>query len=410
MLMTICAVLISFLLLFSTQHSIHFDTFYLNVMILTGGTAVFLATIFLHTFILMPLGYLEQKLIPNVMKLVRHDGALRIGRLFLFFFTLVSYVYVAGVSRIQNIDYQDWFFLIWFVLFGISLDILCDTWGRFVNLLSPSFLVSHISHEAIKSIQNDDHPSLLNDLDSLAEIGLHSVEKSKLALSTQTLQVIPPILKTFFDSSKSIGHPSHNLGQRQSNSGGDESNFIVFYLLQRLELINDRALRERQETACRQMMMSLGKMIVYCAQFDFSMVSFPTHFLTKFGLKAQQHHFDEVTVLATSTLLEISKTILTEIDITYAELQEPFQALINGLTAIAKSTFKKQKNTSIKVLIQPLVDLKALFQTEKIARHRDTPAIVQQINNILDEFAVLEQVLQTLPPIPGIESNEGLTP
>lgn len=132
------------------------------------------------------------------------------------------------------------------------------------------------------------------------------------------------------------------------------------------------------------------------------MVPFPTHFLTKFGLKALQHHFSEVTVLTTSTLQEIARTILTEIDITYSELQEPFQAIINGLDAIAKATFKKDKSTSIKVLVQPFVDLKALFQTEKMSKHPDTPVILSEIERVIEEFTVLEQVMRSIPPIPEL--------
>jgi hypothetical protein len=410
MLITLCAILMSILLMFFAPLGIHLDETHLTVIMLTGGTALLLGTIFLYTFILIPLEHLEQKLIPNLMQLVRHDGTLHAGRVILFLFPLISYLCVALIPHIENIHYQHWFFFGWLIFFGIALDIFRDSWRRLVNFLNPSFLVSRISNQAEKAIQNDNRTFLLNDFDSLAEIALRAVEKSKLALSTQALQTFPPLLKIFFDSSKSIGHASRDLNTSQDIRGGDESSFLIFYLLQRLELIYDKALRDRQETVCRQMVMMMGKIIIHCAQFDLSMVSFPTHFLTKFGLKAQQHHFDEVTELTTSTLLEVAKTILTEIDITYAELEEPFQAIINGLTAIARGSFKKRKDTSIKVLVQPLVDLKALFQTEKMAQHRDTPAIVQKINNVLDEFAILEQVMQTIPTIPDMEPPEGTAP
>lgn len=406
MLITICAILVSLFMVFFFPVPIDFEAIYLTVIMLVGGTSILLVTIFLNTFILIPFEYLEQKLIPNLTDIVRRDTPLRFGRIYLFLFVLITYLCVAFVSRIQDVRYQDWFFLAWLVCFGVALDILRDSWKRLLNLLSPSFLTSHISDQAERAIQNDNKNELLNSLDSLAEIGVRSVEKSKLALSTQALQTFPPLLKVYFDSAKSIGHISRDINGQQNVQGGDASSFLVFYLLQRLELINDKALRDRQETVCRQMIMSMGKIIVHCAQFDLSMVSFPTHFLTKFGLKAQQHYFDEVTVLTTSTLLEVAKTILTEIDVTYAELEDPFKSIINGLAALARGSFKRHKDTSIKVLVQPLVDLKAMFQTEKMAQHRDTPAIVQQIDNVLDEFSVLEQVMQAIPPIPGMESSE----
>jgi hypothetical protein len=404
--MTIFAIIISIIIAFLTPPAIDFVAVHSAFIMLVGGTAILLATVFLNTFILMPLQYLEQQLIPNLMNLVRRDRPLKFGRVILYLFTLVSYLCVALVSRIENIYYKDWFFLFWLIFFGIALDVFRDSWHRLVNFLNPSFLVKHFSHDAIRAIQNDQSSQLLSGLDSLAEIGVRSVEKSKLALSTQTLQTFPSIIQTFLECARSISHTSSDI-KEQEKGEGDEESYTIFYLLQRLELINDKALRDRQETVCRQMIMAMGKIIVQCAKYDLSLVAFPTHFLTKFGLKAQQHHFDEVTVLTTSTLLEIAKTILRDIDITYAELQEPFRSIITGLEAIAKSTFKKHKDTSIKVLIQPFIDLKGFFRTEKMANHRDTPVILQEIDRILEEFSVLEQVMQSIPPILDSETPEG---
>jgi hypothetical protein len=211
-------------------------------------------------------------------------------------------------------------------------------------------------------------------------------------------------MDVFFASSKSVARI--NVDKKiEKISGRDEASYTIFYLLQRLELINDRALEYRLETVCRQMIMTLGKIIVSCAKFDLSTVSFPTHFLAKFGLKALQHHFGEVGVLTTSTLLEIAKTILRDVDVTYSELQEPFQSIINGLDAIAKATFKKEKNTSIQVLTQPFEDLKSLFQLDKMVNHPDTPVIRHEIDRVLEEFTVLGQVMRAIPPIPNLEET-----
>lgn len=397
MLITLCAIAIAILMELFTPTALTFHPLYLIALMLTGGTLIFLGTIFLNTLILNPLNQLEQKLIPNLMNLLRHNFPLRLGRFLLFLFPLLSFVCVAILLAV-DVPYQKWLFLGWIVTFGLSLDVLRDSWLRLVNFLNPTYLVEHFSQEAKIAIQNDKDQTLWQSLDGLSEICLRSVEKSKLALSAQTLQTFPPIIHAFFASSKSIAH--FNADQTvEKETGRDEASYTIFYLLQRLELINDKALHNRLETICRQMIMTMGKLIVYGAQYDLSMVSFPTHFLTKFGLKAQQHHFDEVAVLTTSTLLEISKTIIQDIDLTYADLQDPFRAIINGLAAIARNTFKKDKQTNIKVLTQPLIDLKAFFETEKMAKHRDTPVIIQEINGVLEEFQVLEQMMHSIPTI-----------
>jgi len=409
MFITLSAILVSLFIFFFSLIPLNFDPMHLAVLFGAGGTVIFLAIIFLKTFALMPFEYLEQKLIPNVMNLIQRDIPLRIGHVYLFLFVFISYISIPLISNIPDMDRQ-WAFLAWMILFGVALDFLHDHWRRYVNFLNPSFLVSHVYQQAKKAIRNDNREALLSDLNNLGEIGLHAVEKSKLALSTQALQTFPSLLKTYFDAAKSISHISTKIDTEKNEEGGDAANYVVFYLMQRLELINDKALRDRQETVCRQMIMTLGKIIVHSSQFDLSMVSFPTHFLTKFGLKAQQHYFDEVTVLTTSTLLEVSKTIVAEVDVTYADLQIAFQSIVHGLAAIARATFKKEKDTNIKVLVQPLVDVQTLFKSDKMAQYKDTPAILEQINTILDEFSVLQQVMQSMPTLSTMDSSEEQMP
>ncbi len=404
MLITACALVIAFFMKFLVPFSWAFNPTYLASLMLVGGAVILAGALFLNTFILAQFENLEQNLVPNVMMLARRDPILGIVRFSLFLFPLLSFVAGAVVGHL-DIHYMDWLFFAWIVAFGIALDLLRDNWHRLVNFLNPSHLVEQFTHEAKKAIPNEKDEILWNSLDSLAEVTLRAVEKSKLALSTQALQTFPPIMHAFFSHSKSISHFVSDK-KTEKGTGRDEASYTIFYLLQRLELINDKALRMRLETVCRQMIMTLGKIIVYSAQFDLSMVTFPTHFLTKFGLKAQQHHFDEVGVLTTSTLVEIARTILTDLDLTYAELQEPFQAIINGLDALAKGTFKKDKNTNIKVLIQPLVDLKSFFLTEKMAHHPDTPVIIAKIDNALAEFGALEDVMRAIPTLSDISPME----
>ncbi|WP_068471147.1 hypothetical protein [Candidatus Protochlamydia phocaeensis] len=409
MIITLLAVLLAALTAFYFNHTpITLPLTGMAVLAAVGGSLQFLLAILLNSLILFPLEQLEQKLIPNLMELFRRDTSLRIGRVLLFLFPLMSY-FIAFLLLIPEMPYKPWIFLFWIIAFGVGLDLLKNSWRSMLHFLNPFYLVNQFTHEAKRAIQNEKDDELWKSIDNVSEVALRALEKSKIALSTQTLQAFPPIIHAFFASSKSISRI--NIDKKvEKETGRDEASYTIFYLLQRLELINDRALQLRIETVCRQMVMVMGKIIVYSAKYDLSMVSFPTHFLSKFGLKAQQHHFGEVADLTTSTLLEIARTILTEIDITYAELQEPFQAIINGLDAIAKATFKKDKNTSFQVLTHPFHDLKALFQTEKMARHPDTPVILQEIDRVLSEFEALEQVVRAIPAIPDIEDAGSLPP
>lgn len=393
---TFCSITIVLLLeLFSLAPVSVNHAMFIPLMI-SGGTAILLATFFFNTLILNSLAALEHGLVPNIMSLLIRDRPFYFSRMFLFIFPLLSYGF--SILTFQQVNHEKWVFFIWLILFGMSLDVIRGSWLRIVNFLTPSFLVKHISQEAMKSIQKNADEALWYNIDSLSEIALSAVEKGKLALATQVLQTIPPILETFFESSKSISRENQDK-QVEQITGLDEASYTVFYLLQRLELINDKSLKNNLETLCRHMIMTMGKIVRDSAKFDLSMVSFPTHLLSKFGLQAQQHHFNEVAILTTSSLIEIAKTITLEIDLTYAELEEPFRSIINGLDALAKGTFKKDKSTNIDLLIQPFFEIKKMFETEKMAKHQDTPLVTKMLNQVIGEFQALKEILNGTPSI-----------
>jgi len=409
MLITILSIIIAAAFIGYTDYvPTQIDSLPLAVLIGLGGTLMFFVTSLFYILALAPLERLEQKLIPNLVNLFRRDKILGITRLLLFLFPIISFLFVV-LMFVPSVPQKFWFFLVWVILFGLAIDLFRDSWKRMMNYLNPSFLVKILEKDAISAIVNGEDERLWNSIDGISEIGLRSIDNSKIALCTQAIQTFPPILKVFFDASKSISRMNQDEALKKQ-TGTDEASYTVFYVLQHLELINDRALKYRFESILRNMVMSLGKIIVYSAKFDLSMVSFPTHFLSKFGLKAQQHHFDEVADLTTSTLLEVAKTIITEIDITYMELQEAFRSIINGLDALAKATFQKNKNTSIAVLIEPFQQLRALFLMPKMANHPDTPVILAEIDRVLAEYDTLDKVMRAIPPIPDLAEDIGIPP
>ena len=399
MIITLAVLIITVLIEVFTPFLAVANNLHLGALTALGGTVILLTGVYFQTSILIPLENLERKLVPNLLEVARKDTFFYWGRFLMFLFPILSYIFTLIIIELPL--YQKWLFSGWLILFAIVLDFFRDGWERVANFLTPSYLVKHISQGAIKSIQIDEDDVLWNRLDDLSEIGLNAAEKGKLALSNQVLQTFPGIVQTFFDSSKSISRMNRDQEVKKM-TGRDEANYTTYYLLQRLELINDKALQNRLETVCRQMIVTMGKIVISSARYDLTMVSFPTHFLTKFGLKAQQHHYDEVSVLAVSTLIEIAKTITTDINLEYTELKEPFKSILNGLDALAKGAFKKNKQINIKTLIQPFLDIREFFKTEKMARHPDTPVIEHEIDQLLAEYKTLEDMLQGIPSMPNI--------
>jgi MFS family permease len=399
MFITVFAALIALLATFySPQFS---NPNFVALIMVTAGTAVLITFSVISGLIFAPLQTLEQNVVPRLMHQFRKDKLWHLLSLAIFLFPFLSYLLAIAFFSF-DFPYKHLLFAGWILALGAVLDLIRDSLNRTASLLNPFHGIEVLRHNAIRAIQDEQDAELWGSVDALAEVAVRAVENSQIALATQTLNMFPPILKTFFDSSKSISRVNQDSAV-EKKTGSDEVSYTVFYILQRLELINSRALEVHLSFICSHIITVLGKIIVYCAQLDLSLVTFPAHILGKLALKALQYHYDEVAALGTSTLLEVSKTIINEVDLTYAELVEPFNTIIDSVDAIAQTTFKKDKTVDIKMVAQPLKELKTIFENEKIATHRDTPEILRHIDSKIAEFEALEQVMRSIPPIPTLE-------
>ena len=364
------------------------------------GTAILIMFPLLNSFYLLPLQRLEERLIPRLFELYRQDKILNVSRFFVFLFSFFSFL-LAGAFWFLDLPFKPIFLAIWIVAFGIALDFIRTGLKRTTNYLNPYRFINTFVHQAKHSIVVDKDRDLWGSIDTLAEIAIRSIKDGKMDLSMQVLNSFPPILESFFTSSKSITRINRDQ-EIKKETGRDEAGYTVFYLLQRIELINIKALENGLVTICSHIIMILGKIITACARFDLSTVAFPTHILGKLSLMSYRYQFNEVAALGTSTLLEVAKTIISDIDLTYAELKEPFDAIINNLNYIGQATFKKDKSINPKLIAQPFRELRELFQNKKVENLQDTPYILQHIDSVLAEYEALGQVMRTIPSMPEL--------
>lgn len=401
MLISLLSLLTALLVLFlPALQSIHLNELWLASFFVLAGTTTLLLFPIMKAILFNPLIKLEQKLTPHLFKLLKNDHLLNSINFMIFLFPLISYLFAFALISL-DFTQKNIVLALWIFFFGVNLDLLRNYLKRISRYMDPSSTIDYFTREAKKAIVDSKDDKLWSALDDLSEISLQAIKNNKIALCNQSLNAFPIILKTFFDSSKSISRINQDENIEKA-TGLDEASYTVFYILQRIELIFSKALDSGFSNICSAIIVMLGKIIVNCASFDLSMVTFPVHVLGKFALKALQYRFDEIGALATSTLLEVSKTIINDNDLTYNELKDPFEAIINNLDAIAQATFKKDKTLNIAILTQSLKDLKALFQSEKMINHRDTPDIIRMIDRVLADFEALQQVMRSLPPLTGL--------
>ncbi len=346
-----------------------------------------------------PLQKADQTLTSGILQLFRKDRYIQIASYWMIIFALISSF--MGIDAFLHILAKPHVVAIWFILLGVTLDCWHYLMKRIFNYFNPFAVVQLFTREAILCIRNQNDNELCDWIDSLTEISIKAIERNSTSLSSQALDTMPIIAADYLESAKSISHP---IDEEPGKNAGpiDQVSYTLFYLFQRLESINTTAAQKKLDPICSKMVTVLGKIAISSAKYDLTIVSYPVHFLGKFAKSAQENNMQDVAVKATLTLLEVSRVIITEVDIAYADLKDPFLGIITHLDEIAKETFRQDKSTNIKILIQPFRDLKELFKNEKVVTHQDTPVIVQNLDRIIGEFEALEMVLMRIPPIPTL--------
>jgi hypothetical protein len=348
----------------------------------------------------------EKHFSSGILELFRKDKRIRILSFSLSFVPLLMLFLSIMLYASDKIDKMK-LIAIWVVLVGVVIDLIYNLMQRIQSFLNPYQAVAILSHAAKISIQNEHERDLCASIDSMAEASIKAIAQSSLLLANEAINELQILVKVFLESLKSIGYQEQD---RESLSMGitDRARFTLFYVFQRLELINEQAIKRSLEPVCSNIVSALGKITLNAAKSDISLAAYPLHYLGKCAIRSQKKHLHEVAVKASLTLFEVAKRLPVEINPEYLEIKEAYFSLITQLHEIAKETFKEDKATRIDLLVQPFREIKEIFKGEKLAHHPDTPAILSKIEGVLAEFDILEMVMKTLPPLP--EFSEPQTP
>lgn len=370
---------------------------------------IMIATAVIYLFIIpigtmfswTPMQKAEQNLTPRIMEMFRKDKRVTFAAIWLVAFSLLTFLLVMDPLYTFAMK-KDWLFPLWLVLFGISFDAVRQFLRSVSSYLNPFAVLKLFSQKATTAIEQDRELDLCDWIDALSEVAIKGIDRHSTSIGHMALQEEQKLARQFLLASKSIGHETQD---KQMKSAGitDKVSYTMFYLYQRLDIVFEKALRNRLEPTCTLVVTQFGKIAVDAAKYDMSLASAPLRFLGKCAKRAQDEGFEETALTASCVLFAVAKEILAEVDITYYEIKDTFLSIINGMETLAKGTFRRDKTTNITLLMQPFKELRALFESGKAKDHQDTPVILQNIDRVLGEFEALAQVMNTMPTIPKIE-------
>jgi hypothetical protein len=346
----------------------------------------------------------EKNFTPHLLDLYKKDRLLRFVNLGLETLPLLS-IFLTIVLLVFEISNKIGIFCFWIVLLGIAIDFIRFHMKQIQSYINPYTVISMMTKRAKYSIEAKQEKELCDWIDAISEISIKAVPSFNTSLANAGVNELQNIANFFLKTVQNKELSSQNEKKFQSGSE-DKANFILFYLFQRLELINTKAVNYSLEPICSNILTNLGKITLGAVNYDISLTTYPIHYLGKFSLFAQQNRLEEVGIKASLTLYEVAKSLLEANDLTYLVIKDPFFSLIIQMHEIAKEIFKQNKNTRIDILTQPFRELNNAFKSEKMIHHQDSAAIINKIEGVLAEFSALELVLRTIPPIPQIPDDQ----
>lgn len=367
--------------------------FWLAGLTFAVGVTSLLGSLLFFGALLGPLTKMETWIGPTY--LLRASFGYRALKNWLFFFPWFSFLLPA--AEIFGWVSPSLLFMVWIVAFGAYLDALRWGWQWGEELLNPETMVRQLLHRAKWAIQNEKDEVLWSSLDGMGEVALKAVQQHKISLCSHAIDAFPSLVAIFFASSKSISRKPID-EEIKKETGSDEASYTLFYLLQRLQFIHQKAISLSMEAIGIHLIRALGKITVSCMQFDFTLVAPPLRFLSRFGVQAEKAGWEDASRLAVSTLLELAKKMVDDFDLRWSGLQEPFFALIQGLDDLARATFQRDRQTPISLLLSPFLSLQTLLRQERLASYAETPAIQAKLDTVITQFQTLEQLLRHPPP------------
>lgn len=341
----------------------------------------------------IPLQRSTKSITPHLINLFKKDESIKLIPVWFFIFVIITFM----LSNNPIISHE-FTFAILVLCFGISFDLLRHYIKKSIDYINPFNVIQIFKDQGTKDIQNEREVDLLDRFDALNEIAIKAIDETNPSLANSALNENLKLSKIFLESSKSISHHKTD-PQIEALGIKDKINYVLSYLFQKIDFVFQKALDEKLEPVLGYLVTFMGKITIYAAKYDLTLSLQPLIYLGKFATKSIENKFQDVGVRASCTLLEVAKSINTEIDLTYLEIQDTYLCLIRQLENIAKETFKQDKNMKIQLLIQPFLDVKELFSSEKMAAHQDTQVILKDIERVIAEFQVLESVMRTIPPL-----------
>lgn len=307
---------------------------------------------------------------------------------------------LALVQPTQLTFHPGWVVAAWLVLTGVVLDLASHLYWRVLRFLNPFTALQIIQEQATRDIRAGRDIEFCQRVESLAETGLRASRIDGLSLCRASIEAVRVAVQqdlAWHQRSLRVAEPDSEASQR--------AGYMLNYACQRLALIYVSAHEGGLHSLCQDVMSALGKIAVAASDVQWNLVAGPILMMGHLTKQAVQEQDQAAGIKFLIMLVQVSKRILSEQDQSKAPLQKAFIPIIRQMDDVAKECFRQDKTVAISTLTNPFQELKRIFEHERLSTHPDQATIVSQLDRTLADFANLELVLKTLPPLPVTEER-----
>lgn len=370
-----------------------FDIAKLQSVLLVGGIIPLIAAISTSLYVSRLIQKNQFKTIATGLSFYLKDRSLASTFAVLFVFFLFSISLIALPSSLD-------LFLVWVVALGVAFDFLRFFIRHSLRYLSMPILIGKIEKKLVKAIGMMNEPKAFELLLCVMEACATAIAKKKLHLAATMLGALQKLTEVYVQElarAELQGPPS--LAGEGGPSFFDKVNYLCLFVCERLEWMNELAIRSHIRPVATEIMTTFGRLSLFFSRHSPDLASHPLAFLLKCARDAQHENEQDIVIRSTLALSETCKAFIR----LSQEKKESFKTLIfdciSTMEDIAKMMYLHNKEINPALLMQPFAEVGEFMGTKQALTCPDRDEIFNALRRSLAQFQTLQMVSSNMEEI-----------
>ncbi|HXF28592.1 MAG TPA: hypothetical protein VN457_01965, partial [Chlamydiales bacterium] len=276
---------------------------------------------------------------------------------------------------------------LWVGTFILALIVLRAYFYRLNSYTQSAFVLKKAAKEVKKAILRGDEREAFLWIETIVEAASQAIQEGSLRNATLAFENMLQCVDSFVKGSSQSSALS-------DSSLTDRVQYFSVYLFRRLEWLFARSLSAHMEPVAEGILSTFGKICVSLAQFHPMLSHLPLLFIEKCCNEAIENDADELAARAQATLSELAKTFIRISREKGESKREIVLKALSHLETGVKNNFKKKKEMSVALLMQPFAEIGDLLAEPYYQSFPNREEYIAELRRILQEFSVLDVSIQ----------------